>query len=233
MVSCRSTAFREVFEYHSFYFAYNTELLHDVIDTIYAVSIADICHADDLFDAFSLHFECRVIYARDSTLFRIADTLEIVYARFRIRRAYIRWIFEIAFLIFYEKSFFSFFFWYTSDKEIFQLLDAYIGSCRDRQSNMLACRLFEVFSHLFEHIRIDEICFREDYELFFLSHLFAPLLELTTDHTIGFDHFFLTRARVDEVDDDRTPVYMFEKFMTQSLSLTRTLDESWYVFDHE
>ena len=78
MISSLETSLREVFEYHSFHLAYHSKLLHDVIDTIYSVSILYIRHTHDLFDTLTSHLECRVIDTGDSTFFRISYTLEII-----------------------------------------------------------------------------------------------------------------------------------------------------------
>jgi hypothetical protein len=54
-----------------------------------------------------------------------------------------------------------------------------------------------------------------------------------TDDSVALDHRLDSSARIDEMDDEMTTVDMPEKLKSESLPLARTLDESWYILDHE
>lgn len=63
----------------------------------------------------------------------------------------------VAFLIFSDDYRLSFFLRDTRDEEIFQCIYADVGSRRYREGDFFACELLKVYSHLFEHLRIDDV----------------------------------------------------------------------------
>ena len=110
--------------HHRFHFPYDTEFFHHIIDTIHSIDIPEICHASDLFDAFSSHFIVTIFTFFDAAFFWITSTLQIIDFYIFI----IFGCFEVSFAVFAYLFLFFFYLWDTLEKEILEFVCTNIRS---------------------------------------------------------------------------------------------------------